>query len=214
MEILNKKQKIILIIIVIAILLFIGFYIIHKTNNTKFIELETEEDEYIDDNNIAEEDRGDETYKENIVVHVTGEVKKQGVVEISQGSRISDVIEAAGGITKLADLSKINLAYVVQDGQKIYVPNVEDKEEVTTITEDAGDGVIEEDISNNKEKKININKASQSELETLNGIGPSTALKIINYRNENGDFKKIEDIKNVPGIGDAKFENIKNDIIV
>lgn len=78
------------------------------------------------------------------------------------------------------------------------------------VTQEAGDGVIPEE--NTRLDKVNINTAKQTELETLSGIGPSTALKIINYRNENGKFETIEDIKNVPGIGENKFENIKESI--
>ncbi len=210
MEFLNKKQKIIFIIIVIFVLLFIGYYIIAKANNSEYIELETEENSIIEENKISEEDEIVE--KRNIIVHIIGAVNKEGIVQIEEGSRISDVIEKAGGATKKADLSKINLAYIVQDGQKIYVPNIDDKEEVTTVTEDAGNNIIKNE--ENTEKKININTATQTELETLSGIGPSTALKIINYRIENGNFKKIEDLKNVPGIGDAKFENIRKNICV
>ncbi len=213
MEILNKKQKIILVIILVIILLFIGYYIISKASNSKYIALETKENEYVNVNDDLEEDEYIDAKEKNIIIHITGSVKKQGIVEVEQGSRISDVIEAAGGTTKEADLSKINLAYIVQDGQKIYVPNINDKEETNTITKSAGDNVIKGE-DNNKEQKININMASQTELETLTGIGPSTALKIINYRIQNGNFKKIEDIKNVPGIGDAKFENIKENISV
>lgn len=89
----------------------------------------------------------------------------------------------------------------------------EEKTQTEYLKEDAGDNVIvEEKTQENEKQKVNINKAQQTELETLSGIGPSTALKIINYRTENGDFKNIEDIKSVPGIGDAKFENIKESI--
>ena len=209
MEILNKKEKIILIIIVVLILLFIGYYIISKASSVEYINLETEE------NNIIEEKNEEEiiTEEKYVVVHITGAVKNQGIIELKEGSRISDAIESAGGITEEADLSKINLAYTLQDGQKIYVPNINDKEITNNITEDAGENVIEND-NTSKQGKININKASQTELETLNGIGPSTALKIINYRQQNGNFKKIEDIKNVPGIGDSKFESIKENICV
>lgn len=216
MEILNKKQKIILIVIVIFILLFIGYYIIKKASNSEYINLETEEESAEENTNETETSENEEIIEEikYIVVHVTGAVNEEGIVEVEEGSRISDVVEAAGGITEDADLSKINLAYMVQDGQKIYVPSVNDKEEITNITDDAGENVIKSDDSSTKGEKININTASQTELETLNGIGPSTALKIINYRNENGAFKNIEDIKNVPGIGDAKFENIKESISV
>lgn len=215
MDILNKKQKIIFIIIVICILLFIGGYIMSKANKSGYIELEIENSE----SNIGitenETNNIEELEDKEIIIHVTGAVKKQGIVKVKQDSRISDVIDKAGGISNKADLSKINLAYVVQDGQKVYVPSIDDKENVNTITEEAGTNVIKDGTdSSNKGSKININKASQTELETLNGIGPSTALKIINYRSDNGEFKKIEDIKNVPGIGESKFENIKNDICI
>lgn len=216
MDVLNKKQKIILIIVVIFILLFIGGYIISKANKTVYTELETDSNEF--ESHIIESETNDERREledKEIIIHVTGAVKKQGIVKIKEGSRISDVIDIAGGINDKADLSKINLAYIVQDGQKIYVPSMDDKEDVDTIMEDAGVNVIKDGVnSSNKEGKININKASQTELETLSGVGTSTALKIINYRNENGDFKTIDDIKNVPGIGEAKFENIKNDICI
>ena len=203
MDILNKKQKIILIIIILLILLFIGSYIIIKANSLKYISLET-----IEGNKEVIEETSE------IVVHIIGAIKKEGIIKTKEGSRISDIIELAGGITEEADLSKINLAYIVQDGQKIYVPNINDKENVVSITEDVGQDIIKDGGNSNMKEKININTATQTQLETLSGIGPSTALKIINYREQNGKFKEIEDIKNVPGIGDAKFENIKEEISV
>lgn len=209
MDILNKKQKIIIIVITTAMLLFIGFYIINKANNSQYIELETEEDKLIENTVINEETFENE---EKIIVHVMGAVKNQGIVEIEKGLRIADVINAAGGTTEEADLSKINLAYIVEDGQKIYVPNINDEGITESITKDAGENVLEKDNKNSN--KVNINTASQTELETLSGIGPSTALKIINYREENGSFDNVEDIKNVPGIGDAKFESLKEKICV
>lgn len=216
MDILNKKQKIIFIIVVIFILLFIGGYIINKANEVVYTELENDSNEFESDiiENETNDEKGGLEDKE-IIIHITGAVKKQGIVKTKQGSRISDVIDVAGGINDKADLSKINLAYIVQDGQKIYVPSMDDDEDTDTIVEDAGVNVIKDGTdSSNKKGKININKASQTELEALTGIGPSTALKIVNYRNSNGNFKTIDDIKNVPGIGGSKFKNIKNDICV
>jgi len=208
MDILNKKQKIIIIVIATFMLLFIGFYIIKKANNSEYIELETQDYEVTESSSINEEI----IEEQEIIIHVTGAVKNQGIVQVEEGARISDVIDIAGGITNEADLSKINLAYEVEDGQKIYVPNVNDETNIESITEEAGENVLEDNNSNSS--KVNINTASQTELETLNGVGPSTALKIINYREENGEFNKIEDIKNVPGIGDVKFENLKDSICV
>lgn len=154
----------------------------------------------------------EEVIDEEIIVHITGEVKNEGIIKMKRDSRLADVIEEAGGTTEEADLSKVNLAYQVKDGQKIHIPNIKDKEIQEYITEEAGDSIIIEEKES--KSKVNINTATQTELETLSGIGPSTALKIINYREENGKFKKIEDIKNVPGIGEAKFENIKEEICI
>ena len=209
MDILNKKQKIIIITIGTVMVLFIGYYIITKANNSDYINLETEDNQTIENTIIYEETLKD---KQEIIIHITGAVKNQGIVQVEHGSRISDVIEAAGGATEIANLSKINLAYMVQDGQKIYVPSINDEGSLENITEDAGENVVES--NDKKSSKVNINTASQTELETLSGVGPSTALKIINYREENGDFKKIEDIKNVPGIGDTKFASLKENICV
>ena len=211
MDILNKKQKIIIIIIATFMIVFVGYYIINKTNKAEYIELETEAMETVENETINSKE---EIEEQNIIIHVTGAVKKEGVVKVKKDSRISDVIEAAGGITEEADLSRINLAYIVKDGQKIHVPSINDKEDIENITEEAGENVIDKEDSISRNQKVNINTANQTELETLSGVGPSTALKIINYRNENGDFERIEDIKNVPGIGDAKFESLKDSICV
>lgn len=179
----------------------------------------------------------------NIYIHIMGEVKNPGVVIAKEGDRIKDIIEKAGGTTEKADLKNINLAYKVEDGQKINIPNIDEnknenvfqkkddeKNKSTTnntnnenakninhITKSSGTSVIVDGNNNeaeSKSSKVNINTATQTELETLNGIGPSTASKIIKYRNEKGKFKKIEDIKNVSGIGEAKFKKIEADIVV
>lgn len=209
MEILNKKQKIIVVVLIIIMCIVIGYYIISKTEKYDYSDIEKisniiEEDQEIDDNII----------ENKIVIHITGEVEEEGVIELEKGARISDAIEEAGGTTEEADLSNVNLAYSLSDGQKVKIPNINEKdEEIIVVEEKAGDNIIIEG-NKSKEEKININKAAQTEIETLPGIGPSTALKIITYRNEHGKFKNIEDIKNVSGIGDSKFENIKEYICV
>lgn len=209
MEILNKKQKIIVVVLIIIMCIVIGYYIISKTEKYDYSDIEKisniiEEDQEVDDNII----------ENKIVIHITGEVEEEGVIELEKGARISDAIEEAGGTTEEADLSNVNLAYSLSDGQKVKIPNINEKdEEILVVEEKAGDNIIIEG-NKSKEEKININKAAQTEIETLPGIGPSTALKIITYRNEHGKFKNIEDIKNVSGIGDSKFENIKEYICV
>ena len=209
MEILNKKQKIIVVVLIIIMCIVIGYYIISKTEKYDYSDIEKisniiEEDQEVDDNII----------ENKIVIHITGEVEEEGVIELEKGARISDAIEEAGGTTEEADLSNVNLAYSLSDGQKVKIPNINEKdEEIIVVEEKAGDNIIIEG-NKSKEEKININTAAQTEIETLPGIGPSTALKIINYRNELGKFKNIGDIKNVSGIGDSKFENIKEYICV
>ena len=204
MEILSKKQKIIVVILIIFMCLIIGYYFINKTQKNDYSELETIAEEKEQEEEIIDEDK--------IVVHITGEVENEGIIELEKGARISDAIEKAGGTTEEASIADVNLAYSLKDGQKIKIPNINEEDE-QIIKEEAGEDIIIEG-DNKKEEKININTANQTELETLSGIGPSTALKIINYKKEHGKFNNIEEIKNVPGIGESKFENIKEYICV
>lgn len=172
------------------------------------------------------------TDKNKIVIYIIGEVKQEGVYELDENSRISDAIEKAGGTKENADLSQINLAYKIEDGMRIYIPKkgelVQNKEKIEDKTQEIVTGKstditnttsVNTNLSTNKKsktdiEKINLNKATQTELETLPGIGPSTAEKIIEYRKENGNFKNIEDIMNVNGIGESKYNKIKDLISV
>lgn len=209
---LSKKQWLIVVLVGICIVLVIGYYIYSVT--------EGNHDEIFDErNNIQEKQEKKETMlqEEQIVVHIAGQVNKPGIVKIQDGARIADIIESAGGLTQEADITNINLAYIVEDGQKIVIPSKQEIEQEEYRMTQKGETIVQE--NKNIEKSggnvmININKASQSELEQLQGIGPSTALKIIEYRKENGNFNSIEEIKNVPGIGDAKYEGIKDNISV
>lgn len=205
--------------------------IITENTNTEENNLETTE---VNTNQENEQIYKNTESSEKIYVYITGEVNSPGVVLLDNGSRIVDAIEAAGGVTDKANITKVNLVYILQDGMKINIPNQNDlknNEKFEYITMSSGDekndaninnstsNTSSEESSSNKESAfkisvVNINTATQTELETLPGIGPSLALKIINYRKENGKFSSIEDIKNVSGIGDAKFENIKNYIKV
>lgn len=217
---LTKTQKIIIAVGIICILIVIGIFLYKRTQDTDYSTLMLEPEEEAKENNIDQEQ---EKRENKIKVHVAGYVEEEGMVELAEGARIADALEAAGGATLEADLSRVNLAYVLQDGQKIYIPSIleveeEEAEEEEYITEGSG-GVIleeegEEEKNNEAEGKVNINTATQTELETLNGIGPSTASKIIEYRKQNGNFQSIEEIQNVSGIGDSKYESIKDDICV
>lgn len=169
----------------------------------------------ISENIIDNQEQKSDTYQttSKIKIHIIGEVTEQGIIELEEGERISDAIEKAGGVTQNADLSKVNLAYILQDGQKLYIPSMNDEKDVQYISTENGEGIIAETNINDKSginKKVNINKASQSDLENIPGVGPSLAQKIISFRDENGKFKNVEDLKNVSGIGDKKFESIKD----
>lgn len=148
----------------------------------------------------------EETGTENLFyVYVIGAVYKPGVVEVEEGTRLYQVIQKAGGALETADLSKINLASIVKDEQKITVPYIENKgDEVNGNSSNVQVGT----------RLVNINTANEAELQTLSGIGASTAKKIVDYRNQNGDFNTVEEIMNVSGIGQSKFDSIKDDITV
>lgn len=205
----NKK-----IIIYISMIIFIaGIYYFfirdedYIENNTNLNILTTSEE------NTQKEDNLSNT-NENIVIYITGAVKNEGIYEIEENSRIADSIEKAGGLTEEANIENINLAYILEDGMKIYIPKKD--ENINEIRDDTNTYISKENTisegskDTNKDEKININIATQTELETLPGIGPSTALKIIEYRKENGKFNSIEDIKKISGIGDSKFSQIKD----
>ncbi len=212
-----SNNKIIIIVLVFIIIAFICIYFFTRNNmNDEYNEI----DDYEVIENITEEEPVD---TQEILVHVTGAVKREGIVRLKEGARIADAIEAAGGVTEKTNIGQVNLAYEVEDGQKIYIPSIDDKKEEGVekiiekeyVTSEPGDEVVLEEESNNNENgKININKADLIELQEIPGVGEATAQKIISYREENGKFKNIEDIKNVKGIGDSKFEDMKENICI
>lgn len=216
---LSKNQKLIIIGIGIIIVSVISYYIFQRIENSKYELLEIEEVisnlNEVGSNNTVTENIGiiDDGVEETIIVHIAGSVKNSGIIFAKEGARVSDIISLAGGLIDEADISKVNLAYMVEDGQKIYIPSIHDKEE-HYITGENGEGIVEQGNIEKPNTVVNINTANQTELETIPGVGPSTANNIINYREENGKYKTIEDIKNVPGIGDSKFENMKSYIKV
>lgn len=155
-----------------------------------------------------------------IQVHVSGEVQNPGVYALSPGSRVQDALEAAGGFTEAANNTALNLASILEDGIRIQVPAQTRNEAPSqlTATESKESESPPKPTSPPEDSPtstlININTASQHELESLSGIGPATALKIITFREENGSFTSIEEIQKVSGIGPVTFENIKSFITV
>jgi competence protein ComEA len=143
-----------------------------------------------------------------IVVQVTGAVPRPGVYALAQGSRVQDAISAAGGFLAEADKTGINLARALDDGEQLDIPYVEG---ASPVILDAPTAI---GAAPSSAELVNINTASSAELDTLPGIGPTTAQKIIDYRQQNGPFLSIEDIVNVSGIGPGTYEKLKDLITV
>lgn len=143
-----------------------------------------------------------------IVVYITGAVPRPGVYALAQGSRVQDAISAAGGFLADADKTGINLARALEDGEQLEIAYTSGSSPVI------GTDIPPTSETPSSSDLININTASQADLETLPGIGPTTAQKIIAYREANGPFVSTEDIVNVSGIGPGTYQRIKDLITV
>lgn len=143
-----------------------------------------------------------------VIVDVKGAVNNPGVYEAESEDRVIDMINMAGGLKESADKAKINFATRVEDEMVIYVPEIgeEMEQEGGMMTVMGG--------TDQKDGKVNINTADDTELQTLTGIGPAKAAAIIDYREKNGPFKVIEDLKLISGIGEKSFEKLKEQIKV
>ncbi len=183
----NFNLKNLLIITVLSALI-ISFSIYLFTKDSKEVSLNS--------NDFFFNEPIQESENSKIVIHIAGEVNSPGILYLDNNSRIADAISAANGTTDIADINKINLAYELRDGQKIYIPSIYDDDTSEYITDTPGKNVLDSSSSSQTDT-ININTATQSELESLPGIGKSTANKIIDYRTTNGKFKTIEDIMKV-----------------
>lgn len=176
-----------------------------------------------------EKEGNEEDKKENIssetgiFVHIDGYVNNPGVYQLKENERTNALIEKAGGLKNGYSIKNINLAAKLSDGDKVYIPSIEEEKilgnqnnnNVNTVGKHTNNGNnLNNNVSITKNNKININTANVSELKQITGIGESTANKIIDYRENVGKFKKIEDIKEVKGIGDSKFESLKNKITI
>ena len=214
LEKLNIKQKIGLILaaLLIVILAFILLFSIYGNDQPKNEIKKSQES-----NNEIEFKLGiKEKENKTIMVDISGEIITPGVVKLPEGSRIIDAITAAGGKTEDADLSKVNLAYILDDGVQLYIPRYNEKLEKEIVQTEPGVGIIQEGINttSKKDSKVNINTANKEKLATLPGIGEGTAEKIIEYRSKTGKFNVIDEIKKIPGIGESKFKSLKDKITI
>lgn len=189
--------------IIIAFSIIVFIFIVNQdflgAENDELTAVET----LITDND-NDSDMNEESLPEHstIIVDVKGEVVQPGIYEIDTDSRIHDVIELAGGFSDEADQTHVNLAQKVQDEMMIIVPKIGESVSVTGTNTSADTG------------QVRINYATQEEIETLSGIGPSKAQAIIQFRDEHGFFNSVEDLLQISGIGEKTLENIKEDIQV
>ncbi len=192
---LSKKVIICSAIGVVSFLLLVSYVYVEQSNHSNPVVVEDD---------FFQEIKEEKTEPVNIVlkmmVDVKGEVIQQGVYELEEGARVQDAVKMAGGFTKDADLLQVNLAELIYDEMVIYVPKVGDE--------------VNAPQSNEINGKVQINRASIEELQTLTGIGPSKAAAIKAYIEEQGPLKTVEDLLNVTGIGEKTLEKIKEQIVV
>ena len=195
-------------IVIIFLCLIIGYqyYDSHKfPNETKAlldIKTSSHEEKEFDKKDLEKLEIESTDENKDIMVHISGAVKNPGILKINSSKRVVDALEMAGGATDDADLDRINLAAKLHDEEKIYIPKIGEvsSNEISSLVSSG---------ENSNAGKININTADSAEFQKIPGVGAKTAEKIINYRAQNS-FSSIEDIKNVDGIGDKKFESMKD----
>lgn len=145
--------------------------------------------------------------KPEITIYVTGAVNKPGLVKVPEGARAAEAVNACGGLLPIADSEKINMAQSLKDGQQLRVPE-------RTAAGKPDSAKAEKSKGADSGEKVNINTADEKTLDTLPGIGPAMAKRIIEYRETEGAFQSIEDIKKIRGIGEAKFAKMKDKICI
>lgn len=202
----RNKSKLIVFIIIIVV--SIGGLVIKGYFNNQIYVLN--EENQVEDNNQDEikEDTEKQIVEKEITIYISGEVKNPGVVTLKNDKRLSDAVKLVGGVTNDADLNNINLALKLEDEMHYIIPKKGE------IISNSSNSVSLDNNSTNENGKININTATIEQLDQIPGVGEATANKILNYREEVGSFKRIEEIKNVSGIGDKKYENMKEFICI
>ena len=172
--------------------------IMRSSGETHTVSLESVPSAPVSQEEVASVD----TLQRTVIVHVIGEVARPGIVELDDGARVIDAIDRAGGVTALADIEALNLARVVVDGEQVYVPEY-------------GEDVGARPLSNHSlaAGPISLSRADQATLETLPGVGPSLAARIIAFREQHGPFRSVTDVLAVSGIGPATLERFADQVI-
>jgi competence protein ComEA len=208
----ENKQNIVRVAIISLLILAALFLFLFRTGNQQEEELIKPSDTESETTTLADD------FSNGIIVDVAGEVVNPSVIELPLDSRINDAIQAAGGLTTQADISQVNRAAILSDGEKIFIPTKPNPGIVATdpinggSTPNDGTNGITNGSTNGigtDNSLVNINYSSALELQEVPGIGPVTSEKIIQYRLDHGLFRKLEDIKKVSGIGDKTYAKMK-----
>lgn len=154
------------------------------------------------------------TESDKIFVDIKGAVRKEGVYELTSGSRVTDVVKLAGGFTDDADKKSVNLAEKVADEAVIYVARVGEEVTPASTLSQAKNTAASGALQDADSAQINLNTATLEELQTISGIGAKRAQDIIDYRDNNGGFSSVDDLKNVSGIGEKTLEKLKAEVTV
>lgn len=207
----DKKDKIIYGLIIAVFILIANFA---YSNNIAGIFDKSDKVSLVDEDNLDEDQdinsKKEESTNDSIKkVYISGEINKPGVYQIKDGDRLEDLINEAGGLTDKASEKTLNLAQRLDDQMKIYIPNIDEENSLENIDPNQAANIS----ASGKSELININTASKEELMSLPNIGDKRADAIIEYRSAN-KFEKIEDIKNVTGIGDKFYEALKDLITI
>lgn len=216
-----KNKKIIGLAIITIIIFIVSIFLYKQKSSNAFKEeymteiFEEESNDNMEYTETLEEDttiiNEDSIDRNKIIVEIKGEVAKPDVYQLEEGSIIKDLIDMAGGVTEEADLSRINRAEELLNHELIIIGNINDETESSVVQNNS----TYSSNGNNSDKVstlININTADLEQLKEITGIGNIKAQSIIDYREANGGFKSLEELKNVDGIGDKTFEKIKDQI--
>lgn len=203
----SKKEQI--FIVACVLLAIVGATWFYLTQGRDKVTLEKDSGAGTTNNTAESNDAGIPPQGTKVVVHVAGNVNNPGVYELRYGSRVKDAIAAAGGENGNAEVNALNLAEVLTDGEKVFVPSqIQNAPPAGMSTQTSSPSVSSKQPYSGP---VSINNADAATLETLPGIGPALANRIIQYRSQK-PFTTLEELKKVPGIGDKKFNDVKNSI--